>query len=289
VDVLNLGSWLAKVLLYLATAGVIGGYYITLLSKQDKAVIAWLRYYSLSAALLGLCSVILAFMLQLLQFSGQGWASFTDWELYGILLAGNMSLSWGLAFGGFALFAISRVVIWRQTLLRSVAPIACLCIVLAYTFSGHLVHSPWYGQLTLLLHLIAVSIWIGSLLPLWQISRITTPALTARLMQQFGVLALFFVGLLLLAGGLMLLLLLEDLRQLWQTAYGQTLLVKFSLVLLLLGLGAINKLVLVPQLPKPRALQQLRAVIRIELIAGVLVLGVTAWATVVIGLDMSSL
>jgi putative copper resistance protein D len=95
------------------------------------------------------------------------------------------------------------------------------------------------------------------------------------------------VGALLVLGVVMLQMLLGDLRLLWQTAYGQTLLIKLTLVTLLLGLGATNKLLLVPQLAKPNAIKRLRAVIGIEICTGALVLGITAWATVVVGLDMS--
>ena len=160
-------------------------------------------------------------------------------------------------------------------------------ILVSFTFTGHLVSSPWYGKLALLLHLLAISLWVGSLLPLWHLTQIIKTEMLASVMDNFGKLAMVFVGVLLVMGVVMLQMLLGDLRLLWLTAYGQTLLIKLTLVTLLLGLGAINKLLLVPQLAKPNAIKRLRAVIGIEMLIGMFVLGITAWATVVVGLDMS--
>lgn len=284
MDTSNIFIWLAKVMLYLASAAAIGGYFIRLLSPAYHLNSLWLRRYGLSAALLGLGSVVLAFTLQLLLFSGQGWASFYDWELYSLLLNSKQGVSWSLAAAGFTLYAVSTALL-RPALLHSIAVVACLSILLSFSFSGHLVNSPWYGKVGLLLHVLAMSLWMGSLLPLWRISRSSETELVASVMQRFGNVAVVFVGLLVLAGALMLLLLLSDLRELWQTDYGQTLLVKFSLVLVLLGLAAINKFLLVPHISKPGVGKRLNATISLEIAAGIMLLAVTAFATVVIGLD----
>ncbi|KKO44664.1 hypothetical protein WG68_14005 [Arsukibacterium ikkense] len=287
MDLYLLLTWLAKVLLYLATTGVIGGYFIRWLSARDESILPWLGAYCIGSALLGVVSVVLAFGVQLLLFSGQGLASFYDWEMYLMLLDGNMGLSWGLAVAGFVSCWLAATFYWRGKCLPVLMLIVAACILLSYIFTGHLIRTPWYGQLALMLHLLGVSCWIGSLLPLWRISHIDNPELVARVMTDFGKAALIFVSLLLLMGVLMLQVLLGDVSLLWQTAYGLTLLAKLCLVLLLLGLGATNKLLLVPRVAMPGVIKRLRTVICIEMIAAALVLGLTAWATVVIGLTLS--
>lgn len=285
MDSLNLLLWLAKAMLYLATAATIGGYFIRLLSAPHHASWPWLRGYGLTAALLGLGSIVLAFAVQILQFSGQGWASFYDWELYGMLLNSQAGISWGLAAAGFIVYAVCAGRCSSARIRHVIMVSACLSILLSFTFSGHLVTSPWYAQLALLLHVLAMSLWLGSLFPLWRISRSSDSKLVASIMQRFGHLAVIFVSLLLLSGAVMLLaLLLGDLRLLWQTAYGQTLLVKFSLVLVLLTLAAINKLLLVPKLVQAGVSKRLATTISLELTIGIVLLGVTAFATVIIGL-----
>lgn len=62
-------------------------------------------------------------------------------------------------------------------------------------------------------------------------------------------------------------------------------LAKLFAVTLLLGLGALNKLVLVPRLPTADIVYRLRKSIVIEMVVGGLVLGLTALATAIIGLE----
>lgn len=287
MDITNLITWLARVLTYLATAGVVGGYFIWQLTRLHATVLSWLRRYITVCAALGIAAVLLTFSTQLLMFSGQGLAGFYDWELYTILLSGKPGLSWGLALAGFSSGILAMLFCWKSNAGSLLMLLGISTILLSFTFTGHLVGSPWYGKFGLLLHLLAISLWLGSLLPLWHLTRIAKTELLASVMTNFGKLAMVFVGVLLVMGVVMLQMLLGDLRLLWLTAYGQTLLIKLTLVTLLLGLGAINKLLLVPQLAKPNAIKRLRAVIGIEMLIGMFVLGITAWATVVVGLDMS--
>lgn len=287
MDITNLITWLARVLTYLATAGVVGGLFIWQLTRPYETGSHWLRRYIIVCAALGIAAVLLAFSSQLLMFSGQGFAGFYDWELYAMLLSGKPGLSWGMALGGFSACIFVVIFCWRSQLSTLLMLLGIAAILLSFTFTGHMVSTPWYGTLALLLHLLAISLWMGSLLPLWHLTRIAKAKMLASVMANFGKLAMVFVGVLLVMGLVILQILLGDLRLLWQTAYGQTLLIKLTLVTLLLAVGAANKLLLVPQLAKPNVVKRLRAVITIEMLVGMLILGITAWATVVLGLDMS--
>ncbi|KKO46512.1 hypothetical protein WG68_04140 [Arsukibacterium ikkense] len=286
MEITNLISWLARVLTYVATAGVMGGLFIWRLTRLYETGSHWLRRYITVCAALGIAAVLLTFSSQLLMFSGQGFASFYDWELYAMLLSGKPGLSWGIALGGFGSCLFAVIIYWRSQFCTPLLLLSVAAILVSFTFTGHMVSTPWYGKLALLLHLLTISLWMGSLLPLWQLTRIAETKTLASVMDNFGKLAMVFVGVLLVMGVVMLQMLLGDLRLLWQTAYGQTLLIKLTLVTLLLGLGASNKLLLVPQLAKPNAVKRLRAVIGIEIFTGMLVLGITAWATVVVGLEV---
>ncbi|WP_372627829.1 copper resistance D family protein [Arsukibacterium sp.] len=287
MDITNLITWLARVLTYVATAGVVGGYFIWQLTRFHATVLRWLRCYITVCAALGIAAVLLAFSTQLLMFSGQGLAGFYDWELYTILLSGKPGFSWGLALAGFSSGILAMLFCGKSKLSTLLMLLGASAILLSFTFTGHLVSTPWYGKFALLLHLLAISLWLGSLLPLWHLTRRAKTELLASVMTNFGKLAMVFVGVLLVMGVVMLQMLLGDLRLLWQTAYGQTMLIKLTMVTLLLGLGATNKLWLVPQLAKPEVVKRLRAVIGVEMLVGLLVLASTAWATVVVGLDMS--
>lgn len=285
MDIIELFSWLAKVMLYGATASVLGALFLRNLSENHAGIVVWLLSYIRWGSVIGMTSIVMSCMSQLLMFGGLSISSLSDWETLTMLLNSTLGWSWGLAFIGFlgcfigTLDKINELI--RVLWLRS----GTVIVVLSFWFTGHFVDSQWYEHLPLLVHLIAISMWMGALLPLWKVTTITDLELMRRIMFKFGKIALFFIPVLLIAGLFMLLFLLGDLRLLFQHSYGQTMLVKLAVVILLLGLGALNKLVLVPRLPAVDMVYRLRKSIVIETVAGGCVLGLTALATVIIGLE----
>jgi putative copper resistance protein D len=285
MDIIELFSWLAKVMLYGATASVLGALFLRNLSENHAGIVVWLLSYIRWGSVIGMTSIVMSCMSQLLMFGGLSISSLSDWETLTMLLNSTLGWSWGLAFIGFlgcfigTLDKINELirVLWLTS--------GTVIVVLSFWFTGHFVDSQWYEHLPLLVHLIAISMWMGALLPLWKVTTITDLELMRRIMFKFGKIALFFIPVLLIAGLFMLLFLLGDLRLLFQHSYGQTMLVKLAVVILLLGLGALNKLVLVPRLPAVDMVYRLRKSIVIETVAGGCVLGLTALATVVIGLE----
>ena len=285
MDIIELFSWLAKVMLYGATASVLGALFLRNLSENHAGIVVWLLSYIRWGSVIGMTSIVMSCMSQLLMFGGLSISSLSDWETLTMLLNSTLGWSWGLAFIGFlgcfigTLDKINELirVLWLTS--------GTVIVVLSFWFTGHFVDSQWYEHLPLLVHLIAISMWMGALLPLWKVTTITDLELMRRIMFKFGKIALFFIPVLLIAGLFMLLFLLGDLRLLFQHSYGQTMLVKLAVVVLLLGLGALNKLVLVPRLPAVDMVYRLRKSIVIETVAGGCVLGLTALATVIIGLE----
>lgn len=285
MDIIELFSWLAKVMLYGATASVLGALFLRNLSENHAGIVVWLLSYIRWGSVIGMTSIVMSCMSQLLMFGGLSISSLSDWETLTMLLNSTLGWSWGLAFIGFlgcfigTLDKINELirVLWLTS--------GTVIVVLSFWFTGHFVDSQWYEHLPLLVHLIAISMWMGALLPLWKVTTITDLELMRRIMFKFGKIALFFIPVLLIAGLFMLLFLLGDLRLLFQHSYGQTMLVKLAVVVLLLGLGALNKLVLVPRLPAVDVVYRLRKSIVIETVAGGCVLGLTALATVIIGLE----
>ena len=285
MDIIELFSWLAKVMLYGATASVLGALFLRNLSENHAGIVVWLLSYIRWGSVIGMTSIVMSCMSQLLMFGGLSISSLSDWATLTMLLNSTLGWSWGLAFIGFlgcfigTLDKINELirVLWLTS--------GTVIVVLSFWFTGHFVDSQWYEHLPLLVHLIAISMWMGALLPLWKVTTITDLELMRRIMFKFGKIALFFIPVLLIAGLFMLLFLLGDLRLLFQHSYGQTMLVKLAVVVLLLGLGALNKLVLVPRLPAVDMVYRLRKSIVIETVAGGCVLGLTALATVIIGLE----
>jgi len=285
VNVVDLFAWLSKALLYGSTAIVIGALFVRVLSEHQSSIVGWLQRYTCWGAILGITSVLMSAASQLILFSGQGVASLADLDTFTMLLDSNLGWAWGLSFVGFLLCALSQLSAITAKNSVPLLVVGCILVMLSFWFSGHLVETRWFEHAALLFHLIAMSMWMGSLVPLWKVVTLAEPALTRRIMIRFGEVALYFIPVLVIAGVFMLQVLLGDLRILLQSSYGQAMVLKLTAVIVLLGLGAFNKLVLVPRLPEENVMWRLRRSIVLELLVGAIVLGLTALATVIIGIE----
>lgn len=105
------------------------------------------------------------------------------------------------------------------------------------------------------LHLLAASVWVGGLIylggGLWGVRRLddaTRTRLTARLVPYFSRLALVSVAILTLSGVYAAIQHIGSLEALTSSAYGRTLIVKLLIMLPMLGLGALNLLVVTGRL-----------------------------------------
>ncbi len=153
-----------------------------------------------------------------------------------------------------------------------------LLVMLAFVQVGHTVDEPrvLLGGL-LVFHLLAAAFWIGSLWPLYRLAGHPPAGRdAARILARFGQVAVFGVGLLVLAGVVLAALLLGGVTPLLTTGYGQFLIGKVLIVGLLLLLAAANKWRLVPAFERgePLAPPRLRRSIALEgvLVAGILLL-----------------
>jgi putative copper resistance protein D len=134
-------------------------------------------------------------------------------------------------------------------------------------------------------HLLGVAFWLGALLPLLMIARDGDLPRVAAAVSRFGAAAIFVVGVLMAAGTALLWMLLGNVTALWGSTYGRYVMLKLTFVACLLSLAAFNKLRLTPRLRggDVRAARSLRTSIRLELLAGMSILAVTATFTTLTG------
>jgi putative copper export protein len=138
----------------------------------------------------------------------------------------------------------------------------------------------------LLLHLIAVAFWIGSLWPLRLLTESNDGFRVAKIMHHFGQVAVIFVSVLIVAGLFLIWLLLGRINLLWNSVYGQLLMVKFTAAFVLLTMAAINKLLITPKLlliNSKLKMEVLRKYINFEIALVCLILLITASFTTLVG------
>ena len=122
-------------------------------------------------------------------------------------------------------------------------------ILSSFSLYGHSTINGFSSQLLIVLHLGAISFWVGSFLPL----RYSTQGKVEeenlfQIAHQFGVYAVYYIGVLLITGLMLGTILVGGIEQLVTTDYGKAFLFKLFFATTLLGIGALNKFRLVPQL-----------------------------------------
>ena len=122
-------------------------------------------------------------------------------------------------------------------------------ILSSFSLYGHSTINGFSSQLLIVLHLGAISFWVGSFLPLRYLTqgKIEEENLF-QIAHQFGVYAVYYIGVLLITGLMLGTILVGGIEQLVTSDYGKAFLFKLFFATTLLGIGALNKFRLVPQL-----------------------------------------
>jgi putative copper export protein len=201
------------------------------------------------------------------------WSGLVQPDLWRLLLRDSAAYAFLLRAAGLAAIALS---IGRAP---RAAAAACLLVAASFLLTGHTrTHAPAAGLgSALAVHLAAVLYWFGSLWPLLQLLKREPRARAIQAVAAFSRLAVVAVPLLALAGVVLALALLPDLRAL-RLPYGRLLLLKIGLFGVALALAAHNRLRLAPALARgePRAAAALGRSILVEYLLLGAVLAVTA-------------
>jgi putative copper export protein len=193
----------------------------------------------------------------------------------------------GAAFAALLSFALAARRLGTAWLGASIS-----AIVLAVTpaLAGHAAASPRFTSLMIttdFLHVLGGASWLGSLFVIMVVGvpiALTLDgaerwSLVASLVNSFSPMALGSAALVVVSGVIASWVHLAHLSALWQTAYGQVLLVKLFLVAITLTIGAYNFRRVQPQLANEVGSARLRRSAALELSVGFLILLVTGLLT----------
>lgn len=236
--------WLARIGVYLGWIGGVGGaFFLMVVAAGQRPALADRTI----TALLGLGAIAAA-----LSFGLQG----LD-ELGGSLTALGSSAAWlaglqspyGETLGlGFVALLLAAIALRRPAgrLATGSATAALVAVAFALTLSGHASTAApiWAARPALALHGIAATLWGGSLLPLL-ILVATHHEQAGRSALRLSALLLPTVAVLVLSGLTLAFLQGVTVANLRGTDYGRLLSGKLMLVLVMLGLGALNRRILV--------------------------------------------
>ena len=158
-------------------------------------------------------------------------------------------------------------------------------IILSFSQLGHVTNLSLFAQALLSIHVLVMSLWMGSLYPLWKTSKKINGLPLKERMHLFGQIAAFIVGILIACGLSIALLLFKDFNTLINTPYGHGFIIKILFVLSILLLAAFNKWYFTPRLQDPKSAKQLGYAILFEMSLGLSILLATGYITTVVGIE----
>ena len=273
-DAFGLAAIVTKFALYLGVMTSAGTVMAKLMFRLERT-----RGLAMTFAVLGIVAAILAFSLRGANLTGDV-SGLTDPEMLKLLWTTPVGTALLLRLVGLSLLIagllMGRVGTWVSVLGGVIA-------IWSFDQVGHVSGlETTLLDLALMLHLLAVALWIGVLTPLKRLaSSSSTYASAADVGHRFGVVASATVPVLIIVGGYMGYQLVGSFTALVGTSYGQAMIIKVLLVGLLLGLAAANKLRFIPALRTgdPAVANHLSKSISVEWIVILAVLGMTAVLT----------
>jgi putative copper resistance protein D len=273
-DAFGLAAIVTKFALYLGVMTSAGTVMATLMFRLERT-----RGLAMTFAVLGIVAAILAFSLRGANLTGDV-SGLTDPEMLKLLWTTPVGTALLLRLVGLGLLIaglfMGRVGTWVSVLGGVIA-------IWSFDQVGHVSGlETTLLDLALMLHLLAVALWIGVLTPLKRLaSSSSTYASAADVGHRFGVVASATVPVLIIVGGYMGYQLVGSFTALVGTSYGQAMIIKVLLVGLLLGLAAANKLRFIPALRTgdSAVANHLSKSISVEWIVILAVLGMTAVLT----------
>jgi copper resistance protein D len=165
---------------------------------------------------------------------------------------------------------------------RSILLACVMAVVVSFAMTGHTASASlrWPLAALLMVHLLVVAFWFGSLLPFLRLCTAEAPQLAITIIDRFSKIAVWLVPGLALAGVGLALALLPGFAAL-TSPYGKLLLIKIVGFGLLLGLAVLNKMRLAPAMSagKAAAWKSFRRSVAMEFGLICLVLAATAVMT----------
>lgn len=284
---------LSRITLYASVASAIGGLFTSVLLVRHRESAAAIRRYTFWGCVVGIIAALLGFGTQVGALSDLGLKGMLDTTMIAIMWQAPVGTAVALQISGFLL--IGAATGWllntqkpNNILIKTLTASGGFCLLAAFSQVGHFAEQPLLGKIAISLHVLAMSLWMGSLYPLWRVSRTSDIAEIQRSMERFGQLAAVIVGVLVACGILMAAMLLKDFHTLFFTPYGRGLLLKLTLVGGLLLLAASNKWLTVPRLLHPGFPTRLSRAIMLETGVGAVILFITGVITLIIGIDAAA-
>ena len=293
-DLLDL---LCKFFTYFGAASLVGSLFCLWLFKIEPSQLSDdLFVYMAGGAFLGFQGALLRFFVQVGMVVDDGLVGMFDWGMAEIYIDSPIGDTTFFQLCGYAL-AFLLAMRYRkeiqghshessQASLRffySAGLFAFLLLLFSFRFSGHISVLSVVSKFAIVLHYTAFAAWIGSLYPLYLLSFSSNISFIQSRVKAFGDKAVLIVFGLITAGGYMLFEIFASISEMFSSSYGLVILFKLSLVIAILGIAAINRIKLTPDLVSQNGVNLFRQSVKIEILVAICILIVTTYLSTVVG------
>lgn len=284
-DVWLLTAVLAKFLIYLSSFFAVGSaLFVQFVDRSSEELTTRMKQFIHCAILIAICATFLKILLQAGQLYDDGLQGMYDIEMLRLVSDAPLGISSYLRIAGLALLLVSTA---RPEIQNFPLIASALMITASFALVGHATRDQFFSGTLLVVHLLAISYWLGALYPLYKLSNKSQElSETADIAERFGKQAAWIVPVLIAVGLGFAITLLGSPNMLISSDYGRLLLVKIIVVAALLGFAALNKFRLVPKLKQDdlNAAKSLRISITFESIAFLMIFLITAILTSAVNL-----
>ena len=276
-----------KVLLYLAGLAVVGTKLFDLHFSKFQTIdnMEYCNFLSRRSCLYGLI-ISVGMIFSIAGNLGGELLSILDPIILELALTSKAGYAAIFALIGFTLTVISAR--YELVSLKFLGWLGIGFVLLSFIYTGHSQKSGILAQILLFFHLICVAFWLGSFIPLYKMCSSAYTSNLHVIAHRFGIIAIFYLVVLIISGGSFAYILMNDISLLFDTSYGNAFLIKMSLVSLLFLFGALNKFKNVPLIKNEPTVgsMQLKKSIRIEMYIALLILSSTSILTTSMTLPM---
>jgi putative copper resistance protein D len=293
----ELASLVCKFLIYIGVASIAGGSYcLWQFSDRSKLSLHRILSYILIGSLIGFQGVVANFLIQVGLINDNGFAGMFDWGMASLLLGAQLGDVTLYRLIGFVIVLLSCLFSLRRVTHLTRAPnqnfygliiaihfFALLVISSSFRLAGHVSVLSIVPQIGIVIHVTAFALWIGSLYPLYKFTESSDLNFLRLIMKRFGDYAIVILALLVASGLIMILELLESPSELISSPYGWAFLSKLSLVVIIVGIAAANKLIFVPIIATQTDTRKLASSIRWEMLIASLILMLTSYFSTIVG------
>ena len=192
-------TWLIKLFLYLGVSFVIGGafcYFLLGHYVEIKRII--IKYITIGAGL-GFVSSTLGFFILIGSFTNTGLSGMWESNYINILIntpTGHAHIIRSIGFLLLLFLMLVKLSSGTSQISKIEGTIFALLltpIVFSFSQLGHVTNLPLFAQILLSTHVLAMSLWMGSLYPLWKTSKIIKGLPLKERMHLFGKIAAVIV------------------------------------------------------------------------------------------------